>query len=155
MVIRLLRENDYDALSALYLQLDEMHVAARPDHFIPRKSEEVYPKDAFIHNLAYPGCVEFGAFEGDTLIGFAAATLWNESSMRKDLKSVCLDNIFVLPTYRRRGVAAKLFAQIESWAREQGAIRLDLHTWEFNEGAIAMYKAMGMVPQRYVLEKKL
>ena len=155
MVIRLLRENDYDTLSALSLQLDEMHVAERPDHFIPRKSEEVYPKDAFIHNLAYPGCVEFGAFEGDTLIGFAAATLWNESGMRKDLKTVCLDNIFVLPTYRRRGVAAKLFAQIESWAREQGAIRLDLHTWEFNEGAIAMYKAMGMVPQRYVLEKKL
>ena len=155
MVIRLLRESDYDALAALYMQLDEMHVAARPDYFIPRKSEDVYPKDAFLHNLAYPGCIEYGAFEGDQLIGFASATLWNESGMRKDLKTVCLDNIFVLPTYRRKGVAAKLFNKIESWAAEQGAIRLDLHTWDFNDGAIAMYKAMGMVPQRYVLEKKL
>ena len=155
MVIRILRESDYDALAALYMQLDEMHVAARPDYFIPRKSEDVYPKDAFLHNLAYPGCIEYGAFEGDQLIGFASATLWNESGMRKDLKTVCLDNIFVLPTYRRKGVAAKLFTRIEFWAAEQGATRLDLHTWDFNDGAIAMYKAMGMVPQRYVLEKKL
>ena len=155
MVIRALNENDYDALAALYLQLDEMHVAARPDYFIPRKSDEVYPKDAFLHNLAYPGCTECGVFEGDTLIGFASATLWNESGMRKDLKTVCLDNIFVLPTYRRRGVAAKLFREIESWAKEQGATRLELHTWDFNEDAIAMYKAMDMAPQRYVLEKKL
>lgn len=155
MMIRALNEKDYDHLAALYQQLDEMHVAARPDYFIPRKSEEVYPKDAFLHNLAYPGCIEYGAFDGDTLVGFAAATLWNESGMRKDLKTVCLDNIFVLPTYRRRGVAAKLFVQIESWAREQGAIRLELHTWEFNKGAIAMYKATGMTPQRYVFEKAL
>ena len=155
MVIRSLSESDYDALAALYLQLDEMHVAARPDYFIPRTAEAVYPKDAFLHNLAYPECIEYGAFEGDRLIGFASATLWNESGMRKDLRTVCLDNIFVLPTYRRRGVAAKLFTEIESWAHEQGAIRLELHTWDFNDGAIAMYKAMGMVPQRYVLEKKL
>lgn len=155
MVIRALNENDYENLSALYLQLDEMHVAARPDCFVPRKTEEVYPKDAFLHNLAHPDCVEYGAFEDDALVGFASATLWRESGMRKDLKTVCLDNIFVLPAYRRRGIAAKLFAQIEKWANEQGAIRLELHTWDFNQGAIAMYKTMGMVAQRYVLEKNL
>lgn len=155
MVIRVLNESDYEDLSALYLQLDEMHVAARPDCFIHRKAEEVYPKDAFVHNLAYPDCVEYGAFEDDTLVGFASATLWRESGMRKDLKTVCLDNIFILPAYRRRGIAAKLFAQIEKWANEQGAIRLELHTWDFNKDAIAMYQAMGMAPQRYVLEKSL
>lgn len=155
MVIRALNENDYEPLAQLYLQLDAMHVNARPDCFVPRKSEEVYPKDAFLHNLAYPDCIEYGAFEDDRLVAFASATLWRESGMRKDLKTVCLDNIFVLPAYRRRGIAAKLFAEIEAWANIQGAIRLELHTWDFNEGAIAMYKTAGMVPQRYVLEKML
>ncbi len=155
MLIRPLKESDYDALAELYFQLDEMHALARPDCVVHRSREETYPKDAFVHNLAYPDCVELGAFEEDRLIGFVAATLWKESGMRKDLKTVCLDNIFVLPTYRRRGIAAKLFAQVEVWAKERGAVRLELHTWAFNKSALAMYEAMGMAPQRYVLEKQL
>ena len=153
--IRQLVESDYDQVIELYTQLDEYHVRARPDCFVHRERDKIYPKDAFIHNLAYPGAMEVGAFEGDRLIGFISATLWEGSNMRKDLKTVCLDNIYVLPAYRRRGIAAKLFAEVESWAKEQGAIRLELHTWDFNKGAIAMYEVMGMTPQRYVLEKKL
>ena len=155
MEIRKLVESDYDQVNELYTQLDEYHVQGRPDCFVHREKEKICPKDAFIHNLAYPGSLDLGAFEGDRLIGFVSATLWEESNMRKDLKTVCLDNIYVLTTNRRRGIAAKLFAEVESWAKEQGAIRLDLHTWDFNKGAIAMYEAMGMTPQRYVFEKKL
>ena len=153
--IRKLVESDYDQVIELYTQLDEFHVQARPDCFVHREKEKMYPKDAFLHTLAYPGSRDLGAFEGDRLIGFVSATLWEESNMRKDLKTVCLDNIYVLPSYRRRGIAAKRFAEVEAWAKEQGAIRLELHTWDFNKGAIAMYKAMGMTPQRYVFEKNL
>ena len=53
------------------------------------------------------------------------------------------------------GIAAKLFAEVEHWAKEMGAARLDLYTWDFNKDALAMYHAMGMTAQRYVLEKKL
>lgn len=153
--IRKLVESDYDQVIELYTQLDEFHVQARPDCFVHREKDKIYPKDAFIHNLAYPGGLELGVFDGDLLVGIVRATLWEESIMRKDLKTVCLDDIFVLPAYRRRGIAAKLFAEVEAWAKEQGAIRLELHTWDFNKGAIAMYEAMGMTPQRYVFEKKL
>lgn len=153
--IRKLVESDYDQVIELYAQLDEFHVKARPDCFVHRGKEKIYPKDAFVHNLAYPGGLELGVFDGDLLVGITRATLWEESIMRKDLKTVCLDNIYVLPEYRRRGIAAMLFAEVESWAREQGAVRLELHTWDFNKDAIAMYEAMGMTPQRYVFEKDL
>ena len=155
MEIRKLVESDYTQVIELYVQLDEYHVHARPDCFLHREKDEIYPREAFIHNLSYPGGLELGAFDNDLLIGIASATLWEESNMRKDLKTVCLDNIYVLRDHRRRGIAAKLFEEVESWAKEQGAIRLDLHTWDFNKGAIAMYEAMGMTPQRYVFEKKL
>ena len=152
MEIRKLTESDYDMLSELYMELDEFHVQARPDCFIHRDKDKVYPKDAFIHNLAHPDCLQLGAFDGEQLVGFVRATLWEEV---KDVKTVCLDNIYVLPAYRRKGVATKLFAEVELWAKEQGAIRLDLWTWDFNKNAIAMYQAMGMTPQQYVFEKKL
>lgn len=153
--IRTLEEADYDQVIELYAKLDELHVKARPDCFVHRGKEKAYPKDAFIHNLSYPGGLELGAFEDERLVGVVQATLWEESGMVKGVKTVCLDNIYVLPEYRRRGIAAKLFAKVESWAKEQGAIRLDLHAWDFNKGAIALYKTMGMAPQRYVFEKKL
>ena len=155
MEIRKLIESDYDQVIELYKELDEMHVQARPDYFVHRDKEQVYPKDAFVHNLAYPGGVELGAFDNGQLVGVVRATLWEESGMRKDIKMVCLDNIYVLPTNRRKGIATSLFAQVELWAKEQGAIRLELHTWDFNKNAISMYQAMGMMPQRYVFEKKL
>ena len=155
MEIRKLTESDYDMVIELYKELDEFHVQARPDYFVHRDKDKIYPKDAFVHNLAYPGGLELGAFENEQLVGIVGATLWEESGMVKDVKTVCLDNIYVLPTYRRKGIATRLFAEVELWAKEQGAIRLDLHTWDFNKNAIAMYQAMGMTPQRYVFEKKL
>ena len=140
----------------LYTQLDEFHVQARPDCFVCREKEKVYPKDAFVHNLSYPGGLELGVFDdSDKLVGFARATLWNDSFMVKDIKTAWLDDIYVSPAYRRRGIAAKLFVEVERWAKEEGAVRLDLQTWDFNKGAIEMYRSMGMTPQRYVFEKKL
>ena len=155
MEIRKLIESDYDMVVELYKELDEMHVQARPDYFVHRDKDKIYPRDAFVHNLAYSGGLELGAFENEQLIGTVRATLWEESGMVKDVKTVCLDNIYVLPSHRRNGVATGLFSEVELWAKEQGAIRLDLHTWDFNKNAIAMYQAMGMTPQRYVFEKKL
>ena len=155
MEIRKLVESDYDMVIELYKELDEMHVQARPDYFVHRDKVKIYPKDAFIHNLSYPGGLELGAFENGQLVGVVSATLWEESGMVKGVKTVCLDNIYVLPRHRRNGVATRLFTEVELWAKEQGAIRLDLYTWDFNKNAIAMYQAMGMTPQRHVFEKKL
>lgn len=154
MTIRNLTSGDYDAMLELYKALDDYHVVSRPDCFVTR--DDVYPRADFEHNLAMPICIVLGAFDdSDNLVGFAEATLWNESFMVKGVKTVCLDNIYVSPEHRRRGIAAKLFSAVEQWAREQGAVRLDLYTWDFNQGAIAMYREMGMTPQRYVFEKKL
>ena len=154
MLIRNLVPEDYPAFLELYTKLDEYHVEMRPEDFVPR--DDVFPEDTFLHNLGYPDGMQMGAFDADgKMVGFVEATLWSECGMREDLKRVCLDNIYVLPEYRRRGSAAKHFDAVESWSRQRGAIRLELHTWDFNKGAMAMYTAMGMTPQRYVFEKKL
>ncbi len=155
MEIRKLTESDYEQVLEQYTALDALHAEARPDYFVLREKEETYPREAYLQNLANSEVLQLGAFDGERLAGVVRATLWNESGMVKGLKTVCLDDIYILPAYRRRGIAAKLFAEVESWAREQGAVRLDVYTWEFNKGAIAMYKAMGMTPQQYVFEKKL
>ena len=155
MEIRKLAGSDYDKVVKLYQELDELYVQARPDFFVSRDKDEVYPKDAFIQNLANPDVMQLGVFDDEQIVSVVRATLWKESGMVKDIRTVCLDDIFVLPAYRRRGIAAKLFTEVETWAKEQGAVRLDVYTWDFNKGAVAMYQAMGMTPQQYVFEKRL
>ncbi len=155
MEIRKLTEADYEQVLEQYAAGDELHVQARPDFFVHREKEESYPREAFLGNLADPAVLQLGAFEDERLVGFVRATLWMESGMVKGLKTVCLDDIYILPACRRRGIATKLFSEVETWAKAQGAVRLDLYTWGFNRGAIAMYEALGMTPQQYVFEKKL
>lgn len=133
--------------------MDDFHAQARPDYFVYREKVEIYPKDAFIHNLAYPGGLELGAFDGEQIVGVVGATIGEESGMINGVKTVCLDNIYVLPAYRRRGIAAKIFAEVEAWAKEQGTVRLDVYTWNFNKGAIAMYDTMGWHPNAMCLKR--
>lgn len=153
MIIRDLTDGDYSAVLKLYEKLDQLHTDARPDCCLNRDC--AYPRKDYDECLQDAETLMLGAFENDALLGTVRATLWNESGMIKGVKTVYLDNIYVLPTYRRRGIAKALFAEVENWAKSLGAVRLDLHVWDFNEDAIALYQAMGMGFQRHVMEKKL
>lgn len=153
MIIRDLTDADYPAVLALYEELDRIHYETRSDYF--GKRECSYPKDAYDEVLADSECLMLGAFEGERILGTVRATLWNKSGMIEGIKTVCLDNIYVLPECRRSGIAKKLFVAVEDWARKQEAVRLDLHVWDFNQDALALYRAMGMDYQYHVMEKKL
>lgn len=153
MELRKLTKEDYPAANHLFKLLDDIHVRARPDYVLPR--EDVFPREHYDRWMEDPDGFFLGAFDGETLAGLARATLWHESGMVKGVNTVCLDDIYVLEPYRRRGIARKLFGAVEAWARENEAVRLELHVWDFNQKAIAMYREMGMTPQRYVFEKKL
>ena len=153
MTIRNLTDADYAAVLALYNELDRIHYETRPDYF--GKRECSYPKGDYDECLADADTLMLGAFEGDQILGTVRATLWNKSGMIEGIKTVCLDNIYILPEARRKGIAKALFAAVEDWSREKGAVRLDLHVWDFNKDALALYKAMGMDFQYHVMEKKL
>ncbi len=154
MLLRELTLDDYEAILPLFRALDDLHIQARPD--CNEYREDIYPKKAHAEVTNDPDCVMFGAFnEENTMIGLVRATVWREPKMVQPTDYVCLDNIYVLPEYRRLGIGRKLFQAVEQWSREKGAARLELHVWDFNQNALAMYRAMGMKPQRYVLEKFL
>lgn len=153
MIIRDLTDADYADVLALYTELDRIHYETRPDYF--GKRECSYPKDAYDECLADADTLMRGAFEGEQLLGIVRATLWEKSGMIEGIKTVCLDNIYILPEARRKGIAKALFTSVEDWSRKKQAVRLDLHVWDFNKDALALYKAMGMDFQYHVMEKRL
>ena len=104
MIIRKLTPADYHGMLVLYRELDQFHVDARPDFFV--RQEDVFPQEAFEANMINPECLMLGAFdEPDNMVGLVRATLWKESGMVKTVKVVCLDDVYVVPEYRRDGIA--------------------------------------------------
>jgi ribosomal protein S18 acetylase RimI-like enzyme len=54
--------------------------------------------------------------------------------------------LWVAPGARGRGVARRLLEARAQWARERGAVRLELAVAEDNEAAKALYRGLGFVP---------
>ena len=62
----------------------------------------------------------FGTYDGDTLVGMAGVELYGNHAL---VRSVCVEE-----TYRSKGMAELLTAQIENYAKQNGADSLYLLT---------------------------
>ena len=86
--------------------------------------------------------------ENGEIAGIALATIKDRT-----VRSIYIDAIFVLEPFRRRGIATRLFRQIQDTASEIGAERMDLWYGRLMRRHLAFYKSLGMQEQRIVLEK--
>jgi len=58
-------------------------------------------------------------------------------------KSLYLDDLYVRPEHRRRGVGSMLLERVVELARRENCKRLRLQVLDWNQGAIAFYKKHG------------
>ena len=56
---------------------------------------------------------------------------------------IYLEDLFVLPEYRRRGMGKAMLSYLGHLARERNAGRLEWSVLDWNESAIAFYQSMG------------
>jgi GNAT superfamily N-acetyltransferase len=61
----------------------------------------------------------------------------------RDLRTVEVVRLYVLPQYRRGGIGARLFEELRGKAEEQGVQRLYLHTHPFLPGAVKFWEKRG------------
>jgi ribosomal protein S18 acetylase RimI-like enzyme len=80
------------------------------------------------------------AYADDEPAGVATAT----EILRPDKPpELFLNELVVMPAFRRRGVASSLLAEIRRLAAERGCITIWVLTEEDNDGGIATYRAAG------------
>ncbi|MDD9935628.1 MAG: GNAT family N-acetyltransferase, partial [Myxococcales bacterium] len=66
-----------------------------------------------------------------------------------------LNEIYVSPEHRKRGVARALCTELAHRARESGARAIRLTVRHFNTEALAAYQALGYRPLQHRLELRL
>jgi ribosomal protein S18 acetylase RimI-like enzyme len=57
--------------------------------------------------------------------------------------SVLLEDLFVMPEYRGKGIASMLIRYLLSWGKAKGAVRIQLVADENNSAALELYKKTG------------
>lgn len=96
-----------------------------------------WSKDAFLKELENENAVYFCIEDDDTVIGYVG--MWNI------LGEGNINNIAVLPEYRRKGYGKLLLESLIAYGKENNLSFLTLEVRESNQGAISLYRAMGFV----------
>lgn len=152
--LRALQKEDYPFIDIYMQELHALHVNARPDLYAPL--EHPYSEQDFLDIVEDKKHLTVAVVdETNTILGFGIATIKEKSGMIPNFKTAYIDDIFVRSEYRHQGLAKRIFEDLERRAKEQGAKRIDLMVWAFNEPALSLYQSLGMKPQRHIFEKPL
>ena len=81
------------------------------------------------------------AYSGDAPVGFAL--FFHNFSTFLGRQGLYLEDLFVVPEWRGRGVGKQLFAHVASVAESRQCGRLEWTVLDWNESAIAFYRSMG------------
>ena len=90
---------------------------------------------------AYAHIVEIDGQAAATAVWFLNFSTWDGVS------GIYLEDLFVRPAFRRRGLARKLLATLAAECRAHGYTRLSWAVLNWNVNAIALYDAVGGRPQ--------
>ena len=102
-----------------------------PDEVI--NTPEQIAKDLFENKI----CYAYVAESNNSIIGFA---LYYVSYSTWKGKSLYLEDLFVLPEYRKEGVGGLLFDEVVATAKRWKVKRMDWQILDWNEPALNFYK---------------
>lgn len=92
----------------------------------------------------WPAAEVILAYVGSDLAGFAL--FFHNFSTFVGRRGLYLEDLFVLPAYRSRGVGRRLLSHLARTAIERKCGRMEWWVLDWNETAIRFYKSIGAVP---------
>ena len=153
-MVRFAVPEDAEAINVLRKEVNDLHVAGRPNHFKagfgPELRDHVYMYLA--GGLGYAVVdEEDGQITGMVMVDYIDRP---ESPYRYAERFAHIAEICVDEKHRRRGVGRRLLDFVKADAKEKGFSRIELDVWAFND-ALAFYENEGYTVFRRYLELKL
>ncbi len=144
MLIRQATTEDYKGLCAILDEVDALHQTALPHLF--RDPGGPARSRAYIASIVEDknACLWIAEHE-EQIIGILHITIreTHDIPILVPRRYAAISTIAVSHAHRRKGIGRALLETAEHWARAKNATQIELHVWEFNEGARAFYEALG------------
>ena len=150
--VRLAREEDLPRVNVLRRQVNDVHVAGKPEIFKPGFCDDLRDHLYTIWNDPRQDIV-VAEIRGN-VCGFAVLNhiVRPENPFMFERDYLDIDEFGVDESFRRQGAASAMVRFIRDYAREKGFSRVELNMWEFNRGALAFYEAAGFKTYRRYME---
>ena len=145
VLVRLATANDADAITRLALEVQDWHVAGRPDIFKPGGYDSA-PEIAA--RIASDDQYYWVALLDGVTIGYTYARIIDEPENRWKYASrfLIVDQMAVTQRSRRRGAATRMWDAIREFAESKRVQRIVLNVWAFNTSAQQFYESVGLTP---------
>lgn len=156
MNIYLATEKDAETLALLIEPVQKIHADAYP-HLFKYPIDREAMAGFFRERLGEENNSIFIAELDGKPAGYVVCILQkrSETLFHHPFNRVLVDQISVNPDCQGQGVGERLMQTAEEFARQNGAINLDLSTWGFNSQAHRFFERMGYVKYRQNMWKTL
>ena len=151
--VRKATEKDIPKILDLLVQVEMVHHNGRPDIFKgPATKYDEEELRAVIHNEETP--VFVCTDENNIPLGHAFCIHRQVlgDSVLTDIRTLYIDDICVDKDARGKHVGKTLYDYVIAYAKKQGFYNVTLNVWTCNQAAMKFYEAMGLKPQRIVME---
>ena len=150
--VRFAKEDELQQVNVLRKQVNDLHVAGKPEVFKPGFSNEL--RDYIYAIWEDPQKEIVVAKQNGVICGFAVLNhiVRPENPFMLERDYLDIDEFGVDEGHRRQGIASEMICFIREYAREKDFQRLELNMWEFNQGALAFYEAAGFTTYRRYME---
>ncbi|WP_423840445.1 GNAT family N-acetyltransferase [Vibrio mytili] len=153
-LIKPARFEDLESLNDLMFDLHDEHHVQSPELF--KTAEEIEQEKSIARYIDNPECLVYVAREAEVIIGFVSGHFCELiSAVSNPVMMGSVDELYVLPAYRKQGVAIALLEKIESTFTDYGVKQMFVEVWDFNQQALALYKREGFAPHIHCLRKPL
>ena len=110
-------------------------------------SDHVAADEGSLHNALFgprPAAEVLLAYFADQPVGFAVYFQTFSTFMARS--GIYLEDLFIDPDYRKRGIGTALLVHLAQLTRQRGGARLSWAVLDWNEPAIQFYRKLGAVP---------
>lgn len=106
------------------------------------------------HMVTSDNCLALVAEHDNEILGYLCGEAKQHSTIRP-ITVTDLEDMYVVPEHRSRGIGAELISRFLKWSRTQGAKRVQVTTYCTNVKGIDFYKRNGFSEYSITLENNL
>ncbi len=154
MLFRLAREGDCEYIAESLKEILKLHSVGRKDIF--NNTGAKYSATDVKAMLSEENTCVYVAEDLTSLYGYAICKIKTiNSSVLKKRKVFYLDDLFVSPQARSKGLGKAFTEYLITQAKAMECVSFELNVWEFEGSATGFYEKCGFATQRRIMEMKL